>query len=126
MVEPTQADRDAWEIYGPAIFNCGMTGPEALARHRLASTPASGEVVAWMYYAEDGQEATAPLKNRLVPNTMGWTEAPLYAAPSHPAADLVTILHQYRSDMMHPPAPDSRERRVAMIDAAIAKFGRDA
>lgn len=31
----TQRDIDAWEIYGPKIFNCEMTGPEALARHRL-------------------------------------------------------------------------------------------
>ena len=50
----------------------------------------------------------------------------LVLAPVHPAADLVAILHQYRSDMLRPPAPDSRERRVAMIDAAIAKFGGDA
>lgn len=50
----------------------------------------------------------------------------LVMAPAQPAADLVAILHQYRSDMLRPPAPDSRERRVAMIDAAIAKFGRDA
>lgn len=31
----TQRDIDAWEIYGPKIFNCEMTGPEAFARHRL-------------------------------------------------------------------------------------------
>lgn len=31
----TQRDIDAWEVYGPKIFNCEMTGPEALARHRL-------------------------------------------------------------------------------------------
>jgi hypothetical protein len=37
--------------------------------------------VAWMYYADDGQEATPPLKNRLTPNTMGWTERALYTAP---------------------------------------------
>lgn len=51
--------------------------------------------------------------------------AGLYTHPAPPAdlVELVTILHQYRSDMIRPPAPDSRERRVAMIDAAIAKFG---
>jgi len=38
-VEVTADDIAAWEIYGPAIFYCDMTGPEALARHRLASRP---------------------------------------------------------------------------------------
>lgn len=37
-----------------------------------------------------------------------------------PARALVeAALHQYRSDMRHPPAPDSRERRIAMIDRAL-------
>ncbi len=38
-VEVTQADREAWEQFGPAIFYGDMTGPEALARHRIAATP---------------------------------------------------------------------------------------
>lgn len=33
--EVTQADIDAWEVYGPRIFHCEMTGPEALACHRV-------------------------------------------------------------------------------------------
>ena len=50
------------------------------------------------------------------------------AGDTHPPApadlvELVTILHQYRSDMLRPPASDSRERRVAMIDAVLAKHG---
>lgn len=35
--------------------------------------------------------------------------------------DMLTALHQYRNDMLFPPAADSRERRIAMIDAAITK-----
>lgn len=36
-------------------------------------------------------------------------------------AEMLDALHQYRSDMIYPPAADSRERRVAMIDKLIAK-----
>jgi len=38
-VTVTPEDVAAWERYGPAIFHCEMTGPEALARHRTL-TPA--------------------------------------------------------------------------------------
>lgn len=30
MTEPEQWAVDAWERYGPKIFNCEITGPEAL------------------------------------------------------------------------------------------------
>lgn len=33
MITLTQADREAWEKYGPMIFHCEITGPEVLARH---------------------------------------------------------------------------------------------
>ena len=59
---------------------------DALIKKGVAYTHQSDTPVAWMYYAEDGQEATQPLKNRLVPNTMGWTETPLYTHP--PATDV--------------------------------------
>lgn len=36
--------------------------------------------------------------------------------------ELVQALHQYRSDLLYPPAPDSRERRIARIDALIARY----
>jgi len=39
------------------------------------------------------------------------------------APELLTALCQYRSDLLHPTAPDSRERRLAMIDALLAKAG---
>lgn len=35
--------------------------------------------------------------------------------------DLFDLVLQYRNDLLHPVAPDSRERRLAAIDAAIAK-----
>ncbi len=88
--------------------------------------------VAWLYESRKyGRElildGSGEYAQRL--RDLGYEVIPLYAAPAQPSADvaeLVALLHQYRSDMKHPPAPDSRERRVAMIDAAIAKFGRDA
>lgn len=35
--------------------------------------------------------------------------------------DLLAALYQYRDDLRYPPAPDSVTRRLAMIDALIAK-----
>jgi hypothetical protein len=35
--------------------------------------------------------------------------------------DLVAALHQYRSDMLHQPSPDSAGRRVEMIDRLLSK-----
>jgi hypothetical protein len=40
-------------------------------------------------------------------------------------SELIAALHQYRDDMRYPPAADSRERRIAMIDALIAKASPD-
>lgn len=37
------------------------------------------------------------------------------------APELLALAYQYRSDLIHPVAPDSRERRLAMIDALISK-----
>jgi hypothetical protein len=37
------------------------------------------------------------------------------------APDLLALAYQYRNDLKYPPAPDSRERRLQAIDAAIAK-----
>lgn len=37
------------------------------------------------------------------------------------APELFDLVLQYRNDLHHPVAPDSRERRIAAIDAAIAK-----
>lgn len=38
-------------------------------------------------------------------------------------ASLLAALHQYRDDMRYPPEADSRERRIAMIEALLAKAG---
>ncbi len=40
--------------------------------------------------------------------------------------ELLMALYQYRADLRYPPAPDSTERRHAMIDALIAKVGEAA
>lgn len=100
---------------------------EAIAAWNTRHTAPAGEVepVAWKNYAEDGDWW---LTDEQEPADSCERSVPLYTHPTPPAdlVDLVTILHQYRSDMLRPPAPDSRERRIAMIDAAIAKFGRDA
>ena len=39
------------------------------------------------------------------------------------APDLFAAVTQYRDDLRRPPAPDSVERRLAMIDAVLAKAG---
>lgn len=35
--------------------------------------------------------------------------------------ELLAMAYQYRSDLLYPPTPDSRERRIAAIDALVAK-----
>ncbi|MDX1188098.1 hypothetical protein GOL88_24210 [Sinorhizobium medicae] len=37
------------------------------------------------------------------------------------APDLLRLAFQYRDDLRHPPSPDSSERRLAAIEAIIAK-----
>jgi len=39
------------------------------------------------------------------------------------APAMLDALWQYRDDMRHPPAKDSRERRVEMIEAILARIG---
>ena len=36
--------------------------------------------------------------------------------------EAITVIYQYRSDLRHPPAPDSVERRLAMIESLLAKI----
>lgn len=36
--------------------------------------------------------------------------------------EVVLALHQYRSDLRYPPAPDSIERRIAMIEKLLARL----
>ena len=89
-IEVTQADIDAWEIYGPQIFHCEMTGPEALAAHRATCTDATP--VAWMYSCgqirvtypkrADGSINGIPLSE--------WTQTPLYTHP--PATDVAALV----------------------------------
>ena len=37
------------------------------------------------------------------------------------APDLLALAHQYRNDLRHPPTADSITRRLAAIDAVLAK-----
>jgi hypothetical protein len=37
--------------------------------------------------------------------------------------ELILLAHQYRNDLIYPLADDSRERRIAAIDAVLAKTG---
>ena len=106
-IEPTQADRMLVEAiindyhttrldsdYVSHILSKPRT-QAALARHRLASTPASGEGVAWMY--ERNGKVRISHGERSEDMLPAWTETPLYAAPSHPAADLVEALRKAES-----------------------------
>lgn len=52
------------------------------------------------------------------PNAEGEANARLIAE----APAMLEALHQYRSDLLYPPMPDSRERRIAMIDAILARI----
>jgi len=42
------------------------------------------------------------------------------------APDLLALAHQYRADLRHPPSADSITRRLAAIDAVLAKATGDA
>lgn len=46
------------------------------------------------------------------------------AAARLAVSEAMNLICQYRDDMRHPPAPDSRERRVEAIEAVLAKGGR--
>ena len=107
-IEPTQADRMLVEAiindyhttrldsdYVSHILSKPRT-QAALARHRLASTPASGEGVAWMY--ERNGKVRISHGERSEDMLPAWTETPLYAAPSHPAADLVEAAAKVHCD----------------------------
>lgn len=48
----------------------------------------------------------------------------ILAAAGH--SDLLALAHQYRDDLRHPPTADSITRRLAAIDAVLAKVMGDA
>jgi len=92
MTQPTEteaniraADDEAGVTDTDDSYTAAKKYMNALARRIAAEREAVP--VAWMYYAEDGQEAAQPLKNRLMPNTMGWTERALYAHPPKEPTD---------------------------------------
>ncbi|GLI99161.1 hypothetical protein [Sphingobium sp. BS19] len=50
-----------------------------------------------------------------------WDDDSLPLLANAPA--LLALVHQYRSDLLYPPSDDSRERRIAAIDAVLAAVG---
>ena len=52
---------------------------------------------------------------------ISWAETEANARLIAAAPELLELAAQYRSDMLHPPTPDSRERRIARIDAVLTK-----
>jgi len=62
---------------------------------------------------------TTPISNWA--NGPNCDEAEATARLISAAPDLLNLAIQYRNDMHYPVAPDSRERRIAAIDAAISK-----
>lgn len=114
--------------------------PTAANAGALLTDPISGYALAsrWFRYA---QNTTAPCSlfpaldelgddHELTITVAHFREFSLLAqtALSHSGAvsGVLEALYQYRSDMLYPPAADSRERRIAMIDKLIAKVAGEA
>jgi len=125
-IEVTQADIDAWEIYGPKIFHCEMTGPEALASHRLSHTPQSVEPVAWMY-SKNGKVRTehspAPCQDMI---DAGWKADPLYPDPpaTHVAALVEAAYREGWDDGHNTSESDTQDQwwKISKSRQALAPF----
>ena len=50
-----------------------------------------------------------------------WAEKSRVSRLNAAAPDLLDLAHQYRDDLRHPPTADSITRRLAAIDAVLAK-----
>jgi len=64
-------------------------------------------------------EMFAVVGHYLVADALPIEDAKLIAA----SKDLLTLAHQYASDLRHPPSADSVERRLERIAAVLAKVG---
>ena len=62
-VTVTQADREAWEVYGPALLHGDMTGSAIVAAVRIAAETASAARVAEL---EGALEAMVAIAERLL------------------------------------------------------------
>ena len=52
-----------------------------------------------------------------------WAEKSRVSRLNAAAPDLLALAYQYRDDLRHPPSADSITRRLAAIDAVLAKVG---
>jgi hypothetical protein len=87
---------------GPWTFKTARNGDNGIS---ASGTGVFAEAFADIHHQGEDNFAEALANARLI-----------VAAP-----DLLEIAFQYRSDLRHPPAPDSVERRLKAIDAAISK-----
>ena len=55
-----------------------------------------------------------------------WAEKSRVSRLNAAAPDLLALAYQYRDDLRHPPSADSITRRLAAIDAVLAKVKGDA
>lgn len=81
-IDVTQADIDAWEIYGPKIFHCEMTGPEALAAHRATrtdATPVATDVAALVEAAKEAGDWMEGLRACGDAGNWNWLEGDEYS-----------------------------------------------
>ena len=72
-----------------------------------------------VYICGEGEWPESQLARVNVMDGLGEREA--NAALIAAAPDLLALVHQYRNDLRHPPAADSITRRLAAIDAVLAK-----
>ena len=70
--------------------------------------------------AFDGSEIAAIDGDYNAPDT--WPTMELHARAIAEVPAMVIALRQYRDDMRHPPTADSRERRIAMIEAILSRI----
>ena len=124
-IEVTQADRDAANL----AFNVWDNTNElalAFARHRQAAIKERDAEIERLREKLTSLEDTATKAVSNLGTKLGRKEAELDAALADLAGatreveGLRAALYQYRSDLLYPPAQDSRERRIAMIDALLA------
>lgn len=122
--EVTEGDREL------AYFMAGRSAREAdfkqAARHRQAAIKERDAEIERLREKLTSLEDTATKAVSDLGTKLGRKEAELDAALADLAGatreveGLRAALYQYRSDLLYPPAQDSRERRIAMIDALLA------
>ena len=80
------------------------------------------------WLVSNGSDQLVGSADKWIASTMG-VRGDEGAANAHliaAAPDLLALAHQYRNDLRHPPSADSITRRLAAIDAVLAKVTGDA